>query len=338
MMTDKSQKGEHKIVRFFEGQDIKYLYREKKIDLSKDAQQYILLDFYLPDFKLYVDFLSGWEDPKQRPRLLGRIDRCTRHGIPCVFVYPKDLDHLDAVLPKKLAELNAIQRNRQQQKKANTFNNLFAICSMITGVIFALFSYTRILGYIALAYGIVLFLLCNHDHLGKGTVLFFTYLWLIIRAAGKGLFWGMLHIGTVLRYAGKAIAFIAINIGIGLKKTGILLWKLFRWLALWFFYLARFLFRLLWKYVGIAVKGLQILLRALFKGTGKGAKATGSTLTRFLHGLRKAVISIVALIISIIMIPIELFMKGPGKVIQKKYTFYRRKIQLRMQHRRFGKF
>ena len=308
-MTDHSQKGEHKIVRFFESNDIRYLYREKKIDLPKDTQQYLLLDFYLPDYKVYVNFLSGWEDPKQRPRLLGRIDRCTKYSIPCVFIYPKDLEHLSAVLHKKLAELAAVQHELDEQKKGMRFNNLFAICCMIGGGVFLLFPVTMILGYISLGYGIVLFLLDNHRHLGKGSILFFTYLWLILRAIARGLYWGLLHIGTVLRYVGRALAFLGVHLGKGLKVTGIYLWKGLRLLFFGLYYLIRFLALLLWKYIKIAYKGLELLFIGMSRGVKHGT-----------HTVRTAA------------------RQGPGNYLKRIYAEYKRKVQNRMKHRRFGKF
>jgi len=99
----KISEGEEYILDFFKEERIKFE-REKKIaGLKGDGTAYRIADFYLPDYRIYLEFLGQWnhgEEHKERYRQ--KKNAYFTNNIPCIYVYPENLGILDFIFKKRI--------------------------------------------------------------------------------------------------------------------------------------------------------------------------------------------------------------------------------------------
>ena len=92
--------GESKIANFLYMAKIKYEY-EKKV-------KGMLTDFYLPDYRLYIEYwgMVNAPDPvgeRYRKNMIKKMGRYKRNRLRLLNLYPKDLNNLHNIIITKLA-------------------------------------------------------------------------------------------------------------------------------------------------------------------------------------------------------------------------------------------
>jgi len=87
---------ERNLVRFFDRHGIIYIYEQPLILEGKK----FLPDFYLPDYKVYVEVL-GLYNTDVRYRKTARLKKklYLEHSIPVISLYPRHLKNLEKVFP-----------------------------------------------------------------------------------------------------------------------------------------------------------------------------------------------------------------------------------------------
>jgi len=114
--TSQPSEGEQFLIDFFNSAGIKYE-REKRIDrLKNDTKQYRIADFYLPKYKVYVEFFGLWNnngneiyrDKKEVYKL---------NNIPCVYLYPENLGIIGYVFDKRLQVVLAQHDMKKELKR-----------------------------------------------------------------------------------------------------------------------------------------------------------------------------------------------------------------------------
>lgn len=105
MITSQPKKppseGEEYLSDFFACMRIKFE-SEKKIEgLKNDSKQYRTADFYLPKFKVYVEFFGLWnkagnEEYKQKKEVYWM------NKIPCIYIYPENLGIIGYTFDKRI--------------------------------------------------------------------------------------------------------------------------------------------------------------------------------------------------------------------------------------------
>lgn len=225
---------------YFHKQEIAFKYKEVKVDLPPGmAHKFVLPDFYLPELKIAVEYMEYWDDPRFRPRLLEKRELYQHATVPCIFVYPKDLENLDTAFTEKLREAQYQLSLQQHDAQEVRFSLTIAVLCILLGIPLALFRYTKYLGWISLGYGIVL-LFMRHPHLVAAALRKFGHaLLLAFQAMGRALL-------IFLKALGRGSARLVIIIARGIVILSKLLWKLSKLFAIYLWLALRALVQALW--------------------------------------------------------------------------------------------
>ena len=101
--ANQPSEGEQFLADFFDSVGIKYE-SEKRIDgLKNDTKQYRTADFYLPRYKVYVEFFGLWNNNGNgNEKYRHKRDVYRVNSIPCVYIYPENLGIIDYAFDKRL--------------------------------------------------------------------------------------------------------------------------------------------------------------------------------------------------------------------------------------------
>jgi hypothetical protein len=100
----KETAGEEFIADFLEEKGIKFKRYPKVPDLSDDDKRFREADFYLPEYKVYVEFLGQWNVPEQQSRYRQKMAVYYKNNVPCVYLWPDNLGTLDWMLRRRIRE------------------------------------------------------------------------------------------------------------------------------------------------------------------------------------------------------------------------------------------
>jgi len=120
MGKNKSSEGEEFIKDFLESEDIKFRPEEKIEDLKGDDSSYRVADFYLPQYKVYVEFFGQWNVSEEHKKRYNKKKRVYRENkIPCVYLYPENLGILKFLLKRRIKDVLKSQDMKWQLFKIN---------------------------------------------------------------------------------------------------------------------------------------------------------------------------------------------------------------------------
>jgi|SRR3989344_74227 len=97
--------GEDLIADFFEEKGIKAKRYPTLPRLDDDAKWFRKPDFYLPEYKVYVEFLGQWDKPEHQKRYKQKMAVYHKNKIPCVYLWSDNLGTLDWILRRRLREV-----------------------------------------------------------------------------------------------------------------------------------------------------------------------------------------------------------------------------------------
>ncbi len=92
-------KGEQAIANFLHDNNISSQYESKTL-IFKTEGQICVPDFYLPSFKVYIEFYGG--HPKAWKKKVLKNHLYKAHNIPCIFITPGELRNLGKYLIREL--------------------------------------------------------------------------------------------------------------------------------------------------------------------------------------------------------------------------------------------
>lgn len=84
--------GEEYIAYFLRADWIKFHTQVKIENLKDDNKSYRVADFYLPNYKVYIEFFGFWnvsEESKENYRK--KMIVYSKNNIPCIYIYPENL-------------------------------------------------------------------------------------------------------------------------------------------------------------------------------------------------------------------------------------------------------
>lgn len=94
------------IRNYLEEQGIKYKAEHKLNNLYGDEKSYRKVDFYLPKFKVYVEYFGMYNSTKAVRNEYDRKAKVyIKNSIPTIFLYPHELGFLDYVFHTKMLKL-----------------------------------------------------------------------------------------------------------------------------------------------------------------------------------------------------------------------------------------
>jgi hypothetical protein len=95
--------GEIFIAEYFESENIKFKEQVSISNLKFDSKTFRKPDFYLPRYKVYVEFFGMWNNSKEeRERYREKKGIYYKNHIPCVYLYPENLGIIDFTFPMRL--------------------------------------------------------------------------------------------------------------------------------------------------------------------------------------------------------------------------------------------
>ncbi|HEX9825422.1 MAG TPA: hypothetical protein VGA80_02400 [Flavobacteriaceae bacterium] len=101
----KLSEGEKFISEYFKYSGIEYDCEVKLKNLKDDNKGHREPDFYLPKYKIYVEFNGKWNTSDlEKERYREKKVIYYRNNIPCIYLYPENLGIIDFVFTNRLIE------------------------------------------------------------------------------------------------------------------------------------------------------------------------------------------------------------------------------------------
>ncbi|MEK6835058.1 MAG: hypothetical protein AABX61_02225 [Nanoarchaeota archaeon] len=116
--------GEELIEEYLNEEGINFKSEIKIENLKGDSFPYRKADFYLPQYKVYVEFFGRWnvsEDAKNKYREKKNVYE--KNNVPCFYLYPDSLGILNFIFKRRLKEVLKKHNKKWQLFKINW--NLF---------------------------------------------------------------------------------------------------------------------------------------------------------------------------------------------------------------------
>lgn len=97
----KPSEGEEFLEDFLFSIGIEYESQKRIENLKNDSKQFRTADFYLPKYKVYIEFFGLWnnsgnEEYKQKK------DVYRKNNIPCIYIYPENLGIIEYTFDKRI--------------------------------------------------------------------------------------------------------------------------------------------------------------------------------------------------------------------------------------------
>ncbi len=110
--------GETIIAEFLKEKNIKYISQYKIKNLKQDNNSYRIADFYLPRYKLCIEFLGKWNSSEdERKRYKDKMRVYYENEIPCVYIFPDNLGPLEQIFNIRiLKELKSYKMRKELLK------------------------------------------------------------------------------------------------------------------------------------------------------------------------------------------------------------------------------
>ena len=109
------------IEEFLKYRSIKFNVEEKIDNLKGDNKIYRVADFYIPKYKVYIEFLGRWnagEEAKEKYKDKMRV--YTKNRIPCIYIFPENLGIMDFTFNYRLRKTLNEYNLRRELFKFNT--------------------------------------------------------------------------------------------------------------------------------------------------------------------------------------------------------------------------
>jgi hypothetical protein len=103
--SNKETQGEDLIADFLDEKGIEYKREYEIKDLKEDNKFFRKADFYLPEYKVYIEFFGQWNIPEHKERYKEKIKVYNNNNIPCIYLWPDNLGTLDWMLRRRLREV-----------------------------------------------------------------------------------------------------------------------------------------------------------------------------------------------------------------------------------------
>ena len=98
----KITEGEIFLSEYFKEENIKYESQVKISKLKGDNKAFRVADFYLEEYKVYVEFNGQFfHGEEHRERYWQKKDIYNSNKVPCVFIYPDNLGIIEHIFHKR---------------------------------------------------------------------------------------------------------------------------------------------------------------------------------------------------------------------------------------------
>ena len=115
--------GEELIEEYLNAEGIDFKPEVKIENLKGDKTPYRRADFYLPQYKTYVEFLGRWNVERNREKYKEKMKIYKENDIPCVYLYPDNLGILNFIFKRRLK--NELKKHKMKWQLMKINWNLF---------------------------------------------------------------------------------------------------------------------------------------------------------------------------------------------------------------------
>lgn len=99
---NKRSDGEELIEEYLDAEGINFKPEVTIGNLKGDSIPYRKADFYLPQYKTYVEFFGLWNLESNRKQYMEKKRIYAENNIPCVYLYPDNLGILNFIFKRRL--------------------------------------------------------------------------------------------------------------------------------------------------------------------------------------------------------------------------------------------
>jgi hypothetical protein len=118
--VNEPSEGEIFIREFLADEGIKVETEVRLPPLKNDSKSFRIADFYLPGYKVYIEFLGRWNRSEEdRNKYKEKIKVYEQNRIPCMFIYPENLGIIHYTFRYRLRQ---ILRKHNMAKELLRFN------------------------------------------------------------------------------------------------------------------------------------------------------------------------------------------------------------------------
>lgn len=137
--------GEKIIEYFLEDENIKYVTEKEIKGLKDDSLSFRKADFYLPKYKVYVEFLGEWSKPEGKARYIKKMEVYKENRIPCIYIYPDNMGTLKYLFYMRLRK----ELETHPELKPQLIRYKLTACKKILGIIWGIFLIFALVGYLS---------------------------------------------------------------------------------------------------------------------------------------------------------------------------------------------
>ena len=101
----KMSEGEEVIKEFLEEEGIGYEFQKEISRLANDEKEFRVADFYIPQYKVYLEFFGKWNVPENKEKYIKKRNVYKENNVPCVYIYPDNLGILDKILKRRIKKV-----------------------------------------------------------------------------------------------------------------------------------------------------------------------------------------------------------------------------------------
>jgi len=136
--------GEQFISEFLKNESIEYRREEVIEKLRNDSKNFRVADFYLPKYKVYIEYFGQWNVESQKERYREKRQCYIDNKIPCIILYPENLGIIQFIFHKRLTYI--LERYKLEKELRNYRLKLFKderrdnIILLIIGISFLYFA------------------------------------------------------------------------------------------------------------------------------------------------------------------------------------------------------
>ncbi|MCK5149558.1 hypothetical protein KAJ87_01385 [Candidatus Pacearchaeota archaeon] len=131
--------GEELIGEFFTENDIKFEEEKEILNLKGDKFQKRVADFYLPKYKVYVEFFGQWNvSDFHKNRYKNKKYVYKENNVSCIYLYPDNLGILNFIFKRRLKDVLRSHKNRKKELYKFYFDNFLEKSGISILIIFIL--------------------------------------------------------------------------------------------------------------------------------------------------------------------------------------------------------
>src|SRR3989344_1364303 len=111
--------GEEIIGEFLKEENVDFIPEKKIENLKEDVTSYIVADFYLPKYKVYIEFFGKWNSEIHKRGYREKKETYKKNKIPCIYLYPDNLGILKQIFYIRLKKVLLENNNKLGLFKLN---------------------------------------------------------------------------------------------------------------------------------------------------------------------------------------------------------------------------